>query len=211
MIKLFEIIGNTFYKIRLFFFRKQLGYCDKTSVVAIPDTCTCPKKIFLYENTNYYTGAKFILSANGDSGRFIMKKNSGAAQGLTVITGNHRRIPGHIYKEYSGNHEGDNNIDVEVEEDVWIGAGVTLLAGARIGRGSNIGSGAVVRNTVPPYAIVVGNPAKITGFCFTPEEIVEHEKKIYPEEERLSLELLQKNYERYFLKRIKDIKEFTRL
>ena len=74
-----------------------------------------------------------------------------------------------------------------------------------------VGSGSVVRSSIPPYAIVIGNPAKIVGFSKTPEEIIEHEKALYPEEERLPLELLEKNYNKYFLKRLKEIKEFTRL
>ena len=96
-----------------------------------------------------------------------------------------------------------------VDEDVWIGANVSLLAGVHIGRGANIGTGAVIRHDVPPYAIVVGNPAKIVGFSFTPEEIIEHEKSLYSEEDRLPLEILEKNYSKYFLTRLKEIKEFN--
>ena len=46
---------------------------------------------------------------------------------------------------------------------------------------------------------------------FTPEEIIEHEKALYPKEERLSLELLEKNYKKYFLDHIKEIKAYTGL
>ena len=44
---------------------------------------------------------------------------------------------------------------------VWIGADVTLLGGVRIGNGAIIGAGAVVAKDVPPYAVVVGNPARV--------------------------------------------------
>lgn len=47
-----------------------------------------------------------------------------------------------------------------IEDDVWIGAGVCILDGITIGRGSIIGAGAVVRNSVEPYSINAGVPAK---------------------------------------------------
>jgi UDP-2-acetamido-3-amino-2,3-dideoxy-glucuronate N-acetyltransferase len=45
-----------------------------------------------------------------------------------------------------------------------IGAGATLLPGVRVGRQAMVGAGAVVTRDVPPNAIVVGNPARITGY-----------------------------------------------
>lgn len=79
-----------------------------------------------------------------------------------------------------------------------------------IGRHARIGAGCYVRNNVPPYAIVMGNPAKIVGFVATPQEIVEFEKENYPESERIPIETLQKNYSKYFKERIKEIKEFVK-
>jgi acetyltransferase-like isoleucine patch superfamily enzyme len=138
-----------------------------------------------------------------------MKKNSATAEGLTVVTGSHPSVVGELFLK---NAEDDIQIvkDVIVEEDVWIAANVTLLAGVVIGRGAVVGSGAVCRNAVPPYAIVVGNPAKIIGFKFSPEEIVLHEKALYPENERISIEILTKNYNKYFLNRIGEIKSFLK-
>ena len=49
-----------------------------------------------------------------------------------------------------------------IEDDVWIGARVTILAkNQTIGRGAIIGAGSVVTKEVPPYAIVGGNPARV--------------------------------------------------
>ena len=101
--------------------------------------------------------------------------------------------------------------DVIIEEDVWIASNVTLLKGVVIGRGSIVGSGSVVRTSIPPYSIVIGNPAKIIGFVFTPDEIVEHEKILYPIEERISRAILEKNYDKYFIKRYNEIKSITKL
>ena len=48
-----------------------------------------------------------------------------------------------------------------IEDDVWCGANVTILKGARIGRGSIIAAGAVVTKSFPPYSIIGGVPAKL--------------------------------------------------
>ena len=48
-----------------------------------------------------------------------------------------------------------------VEDDVWIGAGTTVMDGVRIGRGSVIGAGSVVTRDVPPYCVAAGAPARV--------------------------------------------------
>lgn len=61
--------------------------------------------------------------------------------------------------------------DTVVGHDVWIGHGAMILPGTRIGSGAIIGAGSVVRGTIPPYAIVTGNPAQVQRFRFAPEVI----------------------------------------
>ena len=51
-----------------------------------------------------------------------------------------------------------------VEDDASIGANATILPNLTISRGAMVGAGAVVTRSVPPYAIVAGNPAKIIGY-----------------------------------------------
>lgn len=51
-----------------------------------------------------------------------------------------------------------------VESGASIGGGAVVLPGIRIGRHAMVGAGAVVTRDVPPFAIVVGNPARITGY-----------------------------------------------
>lgn len=52
----------------------------------------------------------------------------------------------------------------------WICARAILLAGARIGEGAIVGAAAVVDFEVPPFAIVAGNPARITGWTNKPRK-----------------------------------------
>jgi acetyltransferase-like isoleucine patch superfamily enzyme len=50
---------------------------------------------------------------------------------------------------------------VVIEDDVWLGAGVTVLDGVKIGRGSVIGAGALVTKDLPEFSVAVGVPAKV--------------------------------------------------
>ena len=192
---------------------KNYGHKERSSLIGDDVIIFKPQNLYLYEHTGIALGA-IIMNWRA---KFVMKRYSGAAFGLKVVTGNHMRVVGKMYMQVTDELKESldkNNVydkDVIVEEDVWIGSNVTLLGGAHLGRGSNIGSGSVVRGNIPPYAIVIGNPAKVVGFSFTPEQIVEHEKQLYPEEERIPLERLEKNYQKYFLKRIKEIRDFTRI
>ncbi|PSW16865.1 acetyltransferase [Photobacterium sanctipauli] len=50
---------------------------------------------------------------------------------------------------------------VLIGHDVWIGHGAIILPGVTIGNGSIVGAGSVVTKDVPPWSIVVGNPARV--------------------------------------------------
>jgi len=58
----------------------------------------------------------------------------------------------------------DSYVSTIVEKGASIGANSTIVCGNRIGRYSLIGAGAVVTREVKPYALVVGNPARQTGW-----------------------------------------------
>ena len=61
--------------------------------------------------------------------------------------------------------------DISIENDVWVGATSTIMSGVKISNGAVIGGGSVVTKDVPPYAIVVGNPAKVVKYRFNEEQI----------------------------------------
>jgi acetyltransferase-like isoleucine patch superfamily enzyme len=53
---------------------------------------------------------------------------------------------------------------ITIGDDVWIGTRVIVLPGVQIGNHAILGAGSVVTKSVPPYAIVGGNPAKIIRY-----------------------------------------------
>ncbi|WP_320045963.1 CatB-related O-acetyltransferase [uncultured Ilyobacter sp.] len=61
--------------------------------------------------------------------------------------------------------------EVELGNDVWVGANSVIINGVKIGHGAVVGAGAVVTKNIPPYAIVAGVPAKIIKYRFS-EEII---------------------------------------
>lgn len=61
--------------------------------------------------------------------------------------------------------------EIEIGSDVWIGCNVTILRGCKIGDGAIIGANALVNKTVPPFAIVVGVPARIVRYRFDQKKI----------------------------------------
>jgi len=53
---------------------------------------------------------------------------------------------------------------VTLEDNVWVGFGAVVLPGTTLGRGCVVGCRTVIAMNVPPYAVVVGDPARIVRF-----------------------------------------------
>lgn len=71
------------------------------------------------------------------------------------------------YKETTFNQKGS----IIIQNDVWIGEDVTIMAGVTVGNGAVIARNSHVVKDVPPYAVVGGNPAKVIGYRYTEEQI----------------------------------------
>ncbi len=174
---------------------ESFGFRGKESHIMLPAHIANAQNVYMYEQTRIQSNAKIITY----TGKFIMKKYSGAAPGLTVITGNHTPTVGIPHYLLPLSRINDMEKDVIVEEDVWIGANVTLLSGVTIGRGAIIGASSVITKDVPPYAVVVGTPYKIIASKFSMEEIMEHEKRLYSKAERFDKNFLTQLFNQYYI------------
>lgn len=68
---------------------------------------------------------------------------------------------------------------VNIESDVWIGYGATILAPVRVGFGAIVAAGAVVVEDIPEFAIVAGVPAKVIGRRFdSDKDCIEHKERL---------------------------------
>lgn len=124
---------------------------------------------------NYtYTGANTVIK-KAEIGKFC------SISWNVSITGNQHdyrgisthpftRLPSFGFTEECEGQELDSET-VLIGNDVWIGMNTCILSGVKIASGSIIGAGAVVTKDVPPYAIVVGNPAKVLKYRFS-EDII---------------------------------------
>ena len=118
-----------------------------------------------------YLGRRCWICPRVTVGKYVM-----FASEVLILGGDHRfNLPG-IPMMCSGRPE---ILPTLIEDDVWIGYRVVIMAGVTIGRGSIIAAQSVVTKDVPPYSIVGGIPAVIIAKRFEKsQDIEEHERML---------------------------------
>jgi acetyltransferase-like isoleucine patch superfamily enzyme len=79
------------------------------------------------------------------------------AQGCAFYPYDHGILPGELIWKQPLTAKGN----ITIEDDVWLGFGVIVLSGVRIGRGAVVGAGSVVTQSIPDGGIAVGVPARV--------------------------------------------------
>lgn len=123
---------------------------------------------------NVSIGAEALfLTANAE---IIFGNNIMLGPKVSIVTGNHRIDLLGKYMIDVKDKVLENDQNVEIQDDVWIGMGAIILKGVIIGKGSIIGAGSIVTKSIEPYSIVAGNPAKVIKKRFSEKQIKEHEE-----------------------------------
>lgn len=71
--------------------------------------------------------------------------------------------------------QGYDKHPVVIEDDVWLGANCFVMPGITIGRGAILSAGTVLMKSVPPFAIVAGNPGRVVGWRKRPGDALQQE------------------------------------
>jgi carbonic anhydrase/acetyltransferase-like protein (isoleucine patch superfamily) len=101
-----------------------------------------------------FIGPNAVMGAGGP---IVIGSHVQIGPNVILVAENHMfSDPTRLIDEQGVSHEG-----ICIEEDCWIGAGVTIVDGVRIGRGSVVGAGAVVSRSIPRYSVAIGVPARV--------------------------------------------------
>lgn len=153
-----------------------------------------PENMYLEDYCRLQDHVNFISY----KGKLRVRKYAAVGSGCIIIPGDHVPTVG-VPQFLAGRlHINDADGEIVIGEDAWVGAGTILLSHCEIGRGAVVAAGAVVSKQVPPYAVVAGIPAKIIASRFSIEQILEHEALLYPAEERMTKEELEKLFNEYY-------------
>ena len=99
----------------------------------------------------------YNVMINADCGGEIIIGNDVLIGPYTVV-----RAANHIHDNHEIliRNQGHQGGKITIEDDVWIGANVSIVPNVRIGKSTVIGAGSVVCTDIPPFSVAVGNPAK---------------------------------------------------
>lgn len=128
----------------------------------------------------YWNGEHLYLTVYTDQESIIIGRYCSIGPRVTISAGGQHKMDcastwpfDHFYRGIPNGGRGNCPPEhTEIGSDVWIGYQAYIGGGVKVGHGAVIGANTVVTKDVPPYAVVVGNPARIVRYRFD-EPIIE--------------------------------------
>ena len=161
----FNIIGRAFNKI-------IIVPIKKTSVGAHGKSVHFGRYVRFFGINNVFLGSDVSLGERNilmcTRAKIKIGDHVMTGPGVTMITGGHRMdIIGRPMTSITDKEKlPENDKDIILEGDNWIGANAIILKGVTIGEGAVVAAGAVVTKDVPKFSIVGGVPAKVIRMRF---------------------------------------------
>lgn len=126
----------------------------------------CGSRVNVERGASFGTGRGISIGSNSGIGiNARLNPSGGIVIGDDVMMGEDAVIwsENHAFEDTSKpmRLQGYKKAPIVIEDDVWIGLRVIVLAGVRIGRSSVIGAGSVVTSDIPAYSVAGGVPAKV--------------------------------------------------
>jgi acetyltransferase-like isoleucine patch superfamily enzyme len=104
---------------------------------------------------------------------FLMGQGNHRPQSLSSFPFGHAPCFDDSQWTQSFDYEKESTTYCKLGNDVWIGVGTIVLPNVTIGDGAIVSAGSVVKEDVPAYSVVGGNPAQVISFRFKQELIQE--------------------------------------
>lgn len=143
-----NIVYSFLFKISFKKVGKNFHYQGLNSTIINPFNIEIGDDVFIGEHAHISIHNKLTIGNGVMIGPYV-----------TIIGGDHNfSVKG---KKISEMKDGGLNLPIIIEDDVWIGANVTILKGITIGEGAIVGAGSVVTKDVSKYSIFAGNPSKL--------------------------------------------------
>lgn len=169
-----SIKSRWYMNVTLPYIRKTLGACGSNVVIVDHSRIAGAENIEIGDDV--YIGPEALIYTT--KAKLVFGNHITIGPRLTIITGDHRTdVVGEYMKSVGDDRKlPENDQDVIIEDDVWIGVNVNIFKGVTIGRGSVIAGAATVVKDVPPYSVYISKDKILPRF--TAEQIIEHENAI---------------------------------
>lgn len=147
-------------------FKQLFGQYSESSCIELPFYCDYGRNIFLGQN--FYSNHNLIIL---DAAEVRIGDNVFVGPSVGMHTS------GHPIDAERRNQGLEYALPITIQDDVWIGSGVTIIGGVTIGRGTVVAAGSVVIRDLPGGVVAAGNPCRVIRSITERDRLVENFKK----------------------------------